>query len=65
MMRGHWFRLNDNDRKVLTSAINKTVDSLVDVLDIGSKIEDNARENMPSENQIEQEVQRVIRGRRR
>ena len=28
---------------------------------IGSKIEENVRENMPSENQIEQEVQRAIR----
>lgn len=65
MMHGYLFRLNDNDKKILTGAINKTVDSLVDVLDIGSKIEDNVRENMPSENQIEQEVQRVFRGRRR
>jgi len=30
-------------------------------LDIGSKIEENVRENMPSENQIEQEVHRAIR----
>ena len=33
---------------------------MVDMLDIGSKIEDNVRENMPSENQIEQEVHREI-----
>jgi len=65
MMRGHWFQLNDNDKKILTGAIDRTVDRLVDRLDIGSKIEENVRENMPSENQIEQEVQRAIRGRRR
>ena len=61
MMRGHWFQLNDNDKKILTGAIDRTVDRLVDKLDIGSKIE----ENMPSENQIEQEVQRIYRGHRR
>lgn len=61
MMRGHWFQLNDNDKKILTGAIDRTVDRLVDRLDIGSKIE----ENMPSENQIEQEVQRIYRGHRR
>ena len=33
---------------------------MVDVLDIGSKIEDNVRESMPSKNQIEQEVQRIL-----
>ena len=64
-MRGHWFQLNDNDKKILTGAIDRTVDRLVDRLDIGSKIRDNVRENMPSENQIEQEVQRTIGGRRR
>jgi len=61
MMRGHWFQLNDNDKKILTGAIDRTVDRLVDRLDIGSKIE----ENMPIENQIEQEVQRIYRGRGR
>ena len=65
MMRGHWFQLNDNDKKILTGAINRTVDRMVDMLDIGSKIEDNVRENMPSENQIEQEVHREIRRRGR
>lgn len=65
MMRGHYFKLNDSDKRILTGAIDRTVDRLVDRLDIGSKIEDNIRENMPSENQIEQEVQRAIRGRRR
>ena len=65
MMRGHYFKLNDSDKRILTGAIDRTVDRLVDRLDIGSKIEDNIRENMPSENQIEHEVQRVIRGRRR
>ena len=38
---------------------------LVDKLDIGSKIEENVCENMPSENQIEQEIQRIYRGRGR
>ena len=65
MMRGHYFKLNDSDKRILTGAIDRTVDRLVDRLDIGSKIEDNIRENMPSENQIEHEVQRAIRGRRR
>ena len=65
MMRGHYFKLNDSDKEILTGAIDRTVDRLGDMLDIGSKIEDNMRENMPSENQIEQEVQRAIRGRRR
>ena len=65
MMRGHWFQLNDNDKKILIGAIDRTVDRLVDRLDIGSKIEENVRENIPSENQIEQEVQRIYRGRRR
>ena len=65
MMREHWFKLNDNDKKILTGAINRTVDTMVDVLDIGSKIEDNIRENMPSENEIEQEVHRAIRRRGR
>lgn len=65
MMRVHYFKLKDSDKRILTGAIDRTVDRLVDMLDIGSKIEDNIRENMPSENQIEQEVQRVIRGRRR
>ena len=65
MMRGHWFQLNDNDKKILTGAIDRTVDRLVDKLDIGSKIEENVCENMPSENQIEQEVQRIYRGRGR
>ena len=65
MMRGHYFKLNDSDKRILTGAIDRTVDRLVDRWDIGSKIEDNIRENMPSENQIEQEVQRAIRGRRR
>ena len=65
MMRGHYFKLNDSDKRILTGAIDRTVDRLVDRLDIGSKIEDNIRENMPSENQIEHEVQRTIRGRRR
>ena len=65
MMRGHWFQLNDNDKKILTGAIDRTVDRLVDKLDIGSKIEENVCENMASENQIEQEVQRIYRGRGR
>ncbi len=65
MMYGHSFKLNDNDKRILTGAIDRTVDRMVDILDIGSKIEDNVRENMPSENQIEQEVQRIYRGRRR
>ena len=65
IMREHWFKLNDNDKEILTGAINRTVDTMVDVLDIGSKIEDNIRENMPSENQIEQEVHRAIRRRGR
>ena len=65
MMRGHYFKLNDSDKRILTGAIDRTVDRLVDRLDIGSKIEENVRENMPSENQIEQEVHRAIRGRRR
>ena len=65
MMRGHWFQLNDNYKKILRGAINRTVDRMVDMLDIGSKIEDNVRENMPSENQIEQEVHREIRRRGR
>ena len=65
MMRGHWFQLNDNDKKILTGAIDRTVDRLIDKLDIGSKIEENVCENMPSENQIEQEVQRIYRGRGR
>ena len=30
MMRGHWFQLNDNDKKILTGAIDRTVDRLVD-----------------------------------
>ena len=65
MMRGHWFQLNDNDKKILTGAIDRTVDRLVDKLDIGSKIEENVCENMPSENLIEQEVQRIYRRRGR
>lgn len=40
MMRGHYFKLNDNDKKILTGAIDRTVDRMVDVLDIGTKIED-------------------------
>ena len=50
------------DKKILTGAIDRTVDRLVDKLDIGSKIEENVCENMPNENQIEQEVQRIYRG---
>ena len=65
MMRGHYFKLNDSDKRILTGAIDRTVDRLVDKLDIGSKIEENVCENMPSENQIEQEVQRIYRGRGR
>ena len=65
MMRGHYFKLNDSDKRILTGAIDRTVDRLVDKLDIGSKIEANVCENMPSENQIEQEVQRIYRGRGR
>ena len=65
MMRGHYFKLNDSDKRILTGAIERTVDRLVDWLDIGSKIEENIRRNMPSEDQIEQEVQRIYRGRRR
>ena len=65
MMRGHYFKLNDSDKRILTGAIDRTVDGLVDKLDIGSKIEENVCENMPSENQIEQEVQRIYRGRGR
>lgn len=65
MMYGHSFKLNENDKRILTGAIDRTVDRMVDILDISSKIEDNVRENMPNENQIEQEVQRIYRGRRR
>ena len=65
MMRGHYFKLNDSDKRILTGAIDRMVDRLVDMLDIGSKIEDNIQENMPSENQIEKEVERIYRGRRR
>lgn len=52
-----WRDETENDSK---SPINRTVDRMVDMLDIGSKIEDNVRENMPSEIQIEQEVHREI-----
>ena len=40
------------------------VDRLVDILDIGSKIKDNVRENMPDIHEVEQEVSKVIKRRR-
>lgn len=65
MMYGHNFKLNDDDRRILTGAISKTVDTVVRVLHIGEEIEDSIMEHMPDQNEIQNEVQEQVRKRGR
>lgn len=61
MMYGHNFKLNDSDRRILTGAISKTVDTVVRVLHIGEKIEDSIMEHMPDQKDVQNEVQSQIK----
>ena len=64
MMYGHSFKLNANDERILSRAIDKSVDTVVEVLDIEETIKEDMQRFMPTEEEIREEVERVLPRRR-
>lgn len=62
---GHWLTLNDNDRNILNKAVDKSISVVIDVLHLDAEIERDIGLNIPNNQDIELEVQRMIGGRRR
>lgn len=66
MLKGHSFRINDNDRSILTKAVDKCISVVTDVLNLDREIERSIHENMPDKQDVEQQVtQAMARPRRR
>ena len=65
MMYGHSFKLNSDDEKILSRAIDKSVDTVVEVFDIEQTIKEDMQKFMPTEEAIRDEVSRTMPRRRR
>lgn len=65
MMEGHYFKLNKEDEKILTKAIDETVDDVANDLHIGENIENDTKEHLPDLAEVREETHREIRRLRR
>lgn len=61
MMEGHYFKLNKEDEKILTKAIDETVDDVANDLHIGENIENDIKEHLPDIQKVREETHREIR----
>lgn len=61
MMEGHYFKLNKEDEKILTKAIDETVDNVTNDLHIGENIENDIKEHLPDIQKVREETHLEIR----
>ena len=57
--------MNSDDEKILSRAIDKSVDTVVEVFDIEQTIKEDMQKFMPTEDAIRDEVSRAMPRRRR
>lgn len=56
MMYGHSFTLNENDRKILSRAIDKSADVVTDQIKKGEQLKGEIESNMPSIDEVEKKL---------
>ena len=61
MLEGHYFKLNKDDERILTEAIDETVDDVANYLRIGEKVESDIKEHLPDLDAVREETQAVMR----
>ncbi len=61
MLEGHYFKLNKDDERILTEAIDETVDDVTNYLHIGEKVESEIKDHLPDLDTVREETQAVMR----
>lgn len=65
MMRGHYFKMNENDEQILKRAIDESVELVVDELGVGKNIKTSIQECLPDSVEVTKEVDNAIKRTRR
>ena len=61
MLYEQGLKINANDKRMLDKAVDKAIDDVVDSLNVGADIEKEVSEHMPDKKQVEEEICKKIR----